>query len=201
MVYTSLHCHILEKRYDEVRNDLLSEQINDMVRSRHNKDLPLHLALLNGAPDQLVIDIFKAFPGAANVPSSTGKTAIEIAKEKKSPTDAVLKIMCLDYVHCNAHVPTRDEPARASSRTSAPAKKEKWRSRFQKSLSRGDSYRSEEESSSSSSRCLVFAHDTSRQYCHENASPKKADDLKHLLQKSLSKAHLYRSSSNLESPN
>lgn len=83
MVYNSLHCGLIEKRFDDALVILRSDFNGLKVKEMHNRDLPLHMALLVGAPDKLVIAIYNAYPQAANVKSRDKKTALEIAKEKR----------------------------------------------------------------------------------------------------------------------
>lgn len=260
MVYTPLHCHLLERRYKDARDDLRSNQRDVMVRQRHSKNLPLHLALLIGAPDELVIDLYQAFPEAARLPASTGKTAIEIAKEK-CRSGAVLSVICTDCIPINAPTRRSIDP---SLRESATPESESLRSLLKKSLSMGDLYRGSSRSSSSSFTSAPMSVDSISQHSNSYSNPhdrvpdvspvgpnlrqsaalksntlrpmiqkslsrgdsiksskrsftfasvpasvetslnatesSKTDDLKLLLRKSLSKAHLYkRSSSNLDS--
>merc|ERR1719223_1978605 len=54
-----------------------------MVKIRYNRDMPLHMALLVDAPDDLVISIYKAYPEAANLMSREGKSALQLAIEKR----------------------------------------------------------------------------------------------------------------------
>lgn len=84
MVYNSLHSHLIERRFDEAKLDVIKHDLNSaLTKEMHNRDLPLHMALLVDAPDELVIAIYNAYPEAANVKSHDKKTALEIAQEKR----------------------------------------------------------------------------------------------------------------------
>ena len=79
MVYYPLHCHLIERKFNEARQDVRSDFSGKMVRERHFKNLPLHIALQVGAPQDLVIELYYAYPEAAYIKCSNGKTALELA--------------------------------------------------------------------------------------------------------------------------
>eukprot|EP00816_Leptocylindrus_hargravesii_P001221 CAMPEP_0196817352 /NCGR_PEP_ID=MMETSP1362-20130617/60167_1 /TAXON_ID=163516 /ORGANISM="Leptocylindrus danicus, Strain CCMP1856" /LENGTH=138 /DNA_ID=CAMNT_0042195017 /DNA_START=130 /DNA_END=547 /DNA_ORIENTATION=+ len=84
MVYNSLHCLLIERRFDEAKIDVLNDLNKKMVKEPHiNGDMPLHIALLLDAPDELVISIYNAYPQAANLNSHDGQTVMEIVKKRR----------------------------------------------------------------------------------------------------------------------
>ena len=79
MVYYPLHCHLLERSFEEARQDVRDDYSGKMVRELHFKNLPLHIALQVGAPNELVIELYHAYPEAAHVKCVNGKTVLELA--------------------------------------------------------------------------------------------------------------------------
>jgi len=82
MTFNSLHSHLIERRFDEAKRDVADDVNNVMVKVLRNRDMPLHMSLLVGAPDDLVISIYKAYPEAVNMKSREGKTVQELMNER-----------------------------------------------------------------------------------------------------------------------
>lgn len=85
MVYYSIHCHLIERRFDEAREDIRNDYSGKMVREKHGKNLPLHIALQVGAPYNIIFELYRAYPVAAHMKSSKGNTAIELATARCRP--------------------------------------------------------------------------------------------------------------------
>mmetsp|Transcript_27686 Transcript_27686/g.42928 ORF Transcript_27686/g.42928 Transcript_27686/m.42928 type:complete len:243 (+) Transcript_27686:106-834(+) len=80
MVYYPIHCHLIERRFDEAYLDVKNDLSGMTLREKHLEgSLPLHIAIQVGAPDDLVIAIYLAYPEAANIGGPNGKTALELA--------------------------------------------------------------------------------------------------------------------------